>query len=777
MRITCLPCAIALLTAAVLLTASSPAQGESTALEGQVVDEQSRRPVPNALVILRDTGSYDYTGKDGRFSLPHVECGSHLLEISRLGYEPIRRRVEVSPQRGCPVYGLPPRPIVVEEILITAAPEHTVLQADILADQIQEQTPKDVGMLLKYAAGFSVVRRGGYALDPVLRSFKNEQLNVQIDAGVRVSNACPNRMDPPTAHVVAEDLDKVEVIRGPYTVRFGQSLGGVVNLVTRKLSYTDRPQVRSALEGGYDSNGGGKRGRVTLMASGPSYDGYFSSGIKDFGNYESGSGQEIRSEYEGRDYSLKVGVKTRENQRLQMTWRQSFVRDVLYPGLPMDSQKDDTSILALDYQVRHPHPLVSSVTGKIYGTWVDHVMDNALRPNYGAVHAVATVDNRTLGVRFEVALNPRVTTLWYTGLDYYVLNKGGGRTREVLKNMCTDPVTVFDEPKRFEDFIWQDTRLSDLGIFSEWHQFIGERLSLVAGARVDLVSSGIGDPAPQFTAEYGTENSWSETDLSANASLRYRWKPEMVLLVALGRGTRTASITERYINHLSIGLDPYEYVGNPDLDHEANDQIEVSLERQTDRVYLQADVYYSRLTNYISASVDTNLNRVFMPCMQPQNAKRFHNIDKARLVGFELSGWGQLSDELSLRGGLRYTRGEDLDLDEPLPEIAPLEARAALRYTYRLQNVWAEVGGRVVARQERISDVFAETETPGFTVIDLKAGYRPIPAVELSLAIENLLDKDYYEHLNRGFRNLPPTEGNTFCEPGRNILLQLRLSY
>ena len=766
-----------LLTAAVLLIVSSTAGAASAALEGQVVDAQNKRPVPSALVLLRDAEAYEYTDRDGRFSLSHVPPGSYLLEISRIGYEPVLRRIDIGSQAAPATYELSPKPIAIGEILVTAAPEHTILQTDILADQIREQTPKDVGKLMKDAAGFGVVRRGGYALDPVLRSFKNEQLNVQFDGGVRVSNACPNRMDPPTAHVVAEDLEKVEVIKGPYTVRFGQSLGGIVNLVTRKPSYSDRPRVRSALESGYDSNGGGKRGRVTLMASGPTYDGYFSSGLKDFGNYESGSGQEIRSRYESKDYSLKVGVKTRENQRLQLTWRQSFVRDVLYPGLPMDSQKDDTNIFALDYQARNPHPLVTSLTAKVYGTWVDHLMDNTLRPNYGAVHAVAPVETRTLGGRFELTLNPRMSSLWYAGLDFYTLNKDGGRTREVLKNMCTNPVTVFDQPKVFEDFIWQDTDLSDLGLFSEWHQSIGDQLSLVAGVRADLISSGIGSPAPEFVAEYGRDDSWSETNLSASTSLRYRWRPTTTLALALGRGTRTASITERYINHLSVGLDPHEYVGNPDLEHETNNQVEVSIERATEAFYIQADAFYSRLTDHISAYLDTGLNRVFMPCMDPKNAKRFHNVDKARLVGFELAGWGQLSDELSLRGNLSYTRGENLDLDEPLPEITPLEARGALRYTHTPQNLWGEIGGRIAARQERTSDAFAETETPGFAVVDLKAGYRPIPTLELALAVENLLDKEYYEHLNRGFRNLPASEGNTFYESGRNLVMQVRLSY
>jgi iron complex outermembrane receptor protein len=39
-------------------------------------------------------------------------------------------------------------------------------------------------------------------------------------------------MDPITSHVIPEEIGKIEVVKGPYTVRFGQTFGGVVNMVT-----------------------------------------------------------------------------------------------------------------------------------------------------------------------------------------------------------------------------------------------------------------------------------------------------------------------------------------------------------------------------------------------------------------------------------------------------------------------------------------------------------------------------------------------------------------
>ncbi len=46
---------------------------------------------------------------------------------------------------------------------------------------------------------------------------------------------------------------------------------------------------------------------------------------------------------------MKLGYQFAENRRLQVSWRQSMAKDVLYAGLPMDADKDNSSILSLDY--------------------------------------------------------------------------------------------------------------------------------------------------------------------------------------------------------------------------------------------------------------------------------------------------------------------------------------------------------------------------------------------------------------------------------------------
>ena len=62
--------------------------------------------------------------------------------------------------------------------------------------------PKNVADLFNNINGFSVIKRGNYAIDPSFRGAQYEQLNIQYDGGTKAMHACPNRMDPITTHII-----------------------------------------------------------------------------------------------------------------------------------------------------------------------------------------------------------------------------------------------------------------------------------------------------------------------------------------------------------------------------------------------------------------------------------------------------------------------------------------------------------------------------------------------------------------------------------------------
>src|SRR5690606_10957830 len=82
---------------------------------------------------------------------------------------------------------------------------------------------------LKSIPGFSVIRKGGTDGDPVLRGFSGSRLGILLD-GQEIYGGCGGRMDPPTAYVYPGSYDRVTVLKGPQSVRYGagQSAGVVL---------------------------------------------------------------------------------------------------------------------------------------------------------------------------------------------------------------------------------------------------------------------------------------------------------------------------------------------------------------------------------------------------------------------------------------------------------------------------------------------------------------------------------------------------------------------
>ena len=79
--------------------------------------------------------------------------------------------------------------------------------------------------LAKKLPSVSIVRRSGIANDIILRGQKKDNINILID-NTKVYGACPNRMDPPTSHILTNNIESVEVIEGPYDVENFGTLSG-----------------------------------------------------------------------------------------------------------------------------------------------------------------------------------------------------------------------------------------------------------------------------------------------------------------------------------------------------------------------------------------------------------------------------------------------------------------------------------------------------------------------------------------------------------------------
>lgn len=734
---------------------------EAGSLRGRVTDARTGEGLAEAIITLSDASWRGISDEGGNFATGELDAGVYEISVQLLGYRSIKgRQVEVVRGMASDVkLALERRPIVFEELIVAAEREPLAQSITITDRQISERKPKDIGEFLRATPGLAAIRKGGTALDLVYRGFRMDQLNVQIDGGVQVNGACPNRMDPPTSHVQAEDLEKIEIIRGPHAVRYGASFGGLVNLAMNRPRQTDRFELRTRFESGYESNGSGKRVRGLVFGSDRTYDFFLSAGSKEYGDYSDGDGEEVESGFQVRDYSVKLGWKPDADQRLQLSGRQAFLRDALYPALPMDADVDDTGILAVDYSRRMRQGRLNRLSAKVYASTVEHVMTNQRKPDYAQVHAETDADTRTVGGRLEAEMKELEGNL-FLGADYRDLFIEGFRTREMMAGSMAGST--------LRDIIWPDAHHRKFGVFGEFERMLSVRTAFSLGLRLERVTTDAGHPEASFAALYDADLERAELIPSVSLSLIRQVSRRLDVEFSAGLSRRAPSVSERYLYLLPTGLDAYDYLGDPGVDPEQNLQFDLGVGYRAGRGYLNAAVFYAQLGDYISARLDTT---VASRSPGAPGVKRFFNIDRAGKFGGEAEAGFRVRPELLIRGQLAYIRGENADSGQPLPEMPPLEGTLAIRYDDREGRIWTELAERLVARQERIAAEFGETETPGFAVTDLVVGARVGDAVELTGGIDNILDETYHEHLNRRDK----VGGGPLNEAGRSFYLMLKL--
>lgn len=119
---------------------------------------------------------------------------------------------------------------------------------------------------------------------------------------------------------------------------------------------------------------------------------------------------------------------------------------------------------------------------------------------------------------------------------------------------------------------------------------------------------------------------------------------------------------------------------------------------------------------------------------------------------------------------------------EPLPQMPPLDARLSLSYhnaDWSSALLW-----RLVSAQHRVAvgqgNVVGQdlSASPGFGVLSWNADYTFSKHIRLSAGIDNLLNKQYSEHLNMaGNKNFSFAGTSRIAEPGRTLWGSLHVTF
>lgn len=573
-----------------------------------------------------------------------------------------------------------------------------------------------------------------------IRGLSRNRLVFLID-GARVNTATD--INAQYGLVDPFDIERVEVLKGPISALYGSgSIGGVVNVITRKGEFTDRAEWQGALATTYQTNpeGPGVYGR--LQYNSPDLWVYVSGSGRDRDSYEDADNRDVpNSQFDDRQGKLRLGYRWNPDHVTEFNYQYSYAHEVGLPGrglaLPVgpDVTYPDTrrDLLSVTHTYTPESEVLTETQVMAFYQVIERrtVIDNFPGGPMLAIHPEA--DHDTYGLKWQNTLELGAHTV-VAGVDAWRWAYSGSRP----KFLATGAIGV-DSPLADS---WQ----LSTGVFAEDDWELNDALSLSFGGRLDQLSThsdAIYDwvipPGPFApTLKRGSEDS-DDIGWNVHGGLTWRMAPGWSSTAVVASSYRAPDLMDRY-KYLILG-GGIELYGNPDLDPERSMFYEYGLHYSTERVRVSGALFLNQVDDLISERTTAPGRRDMV------------NISEAEIYGAELESHWLFARDWRAYATVAYANGEDVTADDYLPFLSPVNGIAGLAYEPEqglqagLELTWAAAQNKVAA---------GEATTDSWATLDARIGYRFTAGrtqQEITLAGTNLFDADYRHHLStsRGF--------------------------
>lgn len=649
-----------------------------------------------------------------------------------------------------------------------------VVQADP-KQPIQPIPATDGADYLQSIMGFNAIQSGGTNSDVTFRGMFGSRIKILTD-GTENLGACPSRMDAPTSYISPESYDRISVIKGPQTVQYANT-GSAATVIferqpeklTQAKPYRGQASVLWGSFGRLDQNVeaaiGDEKKYIRLNAN-----------RSESNSYQDGDGKTIPSSWERWNADVALGWTPDENTWLELTGGKAD-GEAEYAGRGMDGAQFARESLGLRFEKKNVTDVIKKIEGQVNYSYNDHIMDNfslrtppmvemqhgnhsMMMPNPMAMQ----VTRRTLNSRLAMTSEWDQWSL-ITGVDSQFNKHGGSMSSPVMPSM--------NVPFR------QDMRFQSYGAFGELTYQLNPQNKIVTGARLDQVKvddERADSKAKGFNTQLEKtlpsafvrlENQNAEHGLNSYVGLGYVERmPDYWELFSPEHGNAGSSNTFNGVRpektlQLDLGFTQQQGAFNSWVSAYAGLIDDYILMNYHDHSHLHAGGHGGHGGGGITAGAK--------------------NVD-ATIAGAEAGIGYQFTDHIQADVSAMYAWGKNTTDNTPLPQIAPLEGRVNLRYVadkYTLGMLW-----RVVDQQNRVSlhqgNIVGYDLKPsaGFSTVSLNGSYSLSKDVDLSVGVDNVLDKTYTEHLNKaGSSGFGFASEEQFNNTGRNYWMRMSMKF
>lgn len=629
------------------------------------------------------------------------------------------------------------------------------------SEDIERESGKTVADYLDSIPGVEVQNDGSQGLKRIqIRGESTFRTLVMID-GQKVSehksmSGTPILVDP-------SQIERIEVIKGPASVLYGSdAIGGAVNIITKKGG---RKPFEGYVTGGLDTSASGKTlaGGVAGHVNGWSY--RINGSVEDFGELDTPVGKVENTEFTSRSGSLFLAYDINENIQVGGTFDtydlesksanqigilEGSMRD-FYVDIP--EWKRSKGALFVDMKNLTDN-LVRLRLDTFYQKTTKE-MENLVQPTAMPLSMQNWADNDLRQTGFSVQSD------WQLGEHYLVAGYEYSHDDLDAQSRFTMAGGMMDTRESY------DAKQETHSVYASAESPVTDEFTLNYGVRYTWVSGeatmkgqehGMGGGAP-----YGEKNDASDGHAVFNLGAVWRVLDDVALRASWAQGYRYPTMQELYITTQMGGGIAY---ANPDLKPETSDNFEVGVRWESERVSLDAALFYNMADDYIT-DVTVGTSGMY------SQITRFMNVGEATTYGLETTLSYALPYDLEPYVNLtlmrrKFEQNGISTYDSGTPEI-----------TSRLGVKWTPEWNGLHIRTDAYADVMSASDSSnldptdeeithigGATTFNLTGGvsFGKDDAYALDAGFYNIFDKKY-------------TKSGSLYEPGRYFAVKFNAKF
>lgn len=703
------------LIAAILLSPFYAHAQSTGSIRGSVIFEAGSAAAHDATVHLTPLGRTVRTGDDGSYQFNDVPPGRYEVVAHVHYFNDERKTVQVTAGAVAQADFHLRLASVRQEVTVTASGrEENTLETFASVTSLSGQqlavkaNASSLGELLDHETGIAKRSFGPGTSRPVIRGFDGDRVLVLAD-GARTGTLSSQSGDHGEP-VEASSLERVEVVRGPATLLYGSSaIGGVVNIISRHHELDEHPHEglrghATAMAGSANALGGGSAG--------------FEYGIGSYLIWAMGSGQRTG------DYSTPIGKILNSGTRMTQTsagvaryaqhgfWGASYdLQDGRY-GVPAGAVSEAggpelaASNVKIDWR-RHNvrlHGGFRNLTG-----WVESLRGTVNLSDWRH----AELEGADVGTRFH---NRQYTFNGVAQQKKFGILTGSfgawGMSRD-FSSVGAEALAPPVDQKAIAVFSVQE-----LGF---------ERFRVQLGGRVE--HNG-------YTAQGARSRDF--TGFSGAAGINVPLWQKAALVFNYTSSYRAPALEELYNNGPHMGNLAFE-IGNPSLNRERGDGIELSFRQSSSRTRVELTAFRNRMRDFVYLAPTGQIEDGLFQALYSQA--------DARYLGAEARVDVALHRDLWLNLGFDAVDAQLQESRLPLPRIPPVRGRVGLDWNHGAFNIRPEL-----LLSNRQWQVFpTETPTAGYAVMNLTGNYTIATqhvAHMFGVNLFNAGDRMYLNHLS-----------------------------